>query len=411
MGSTVLAAAMDELVARLAEVDPGKFPYAEVLKEFRRVGKHFVSKELLGALDAVRRRLAGRPTTQDRLLGRFLDCALDKWDGRYDYSTYVGLTLLPLPDGGDPWRALVRRDRLHLLLVTDALRFEIAAADGRTDALPRLRPTGRMLTKRCRLGNRAVGRELGHFHVADVEVATDPIGVSRQLCEAVMASASRDELRYLELSMLPVYVVHDEYLFIRVLQAFEATFALMAVQLSAVVRALAAGDGRGAVDALKAAETALRGAAPLFALLATMQVPAFRTFRQFTEGASAIQSENYKILEAFCRKPDPQRLESAAYGSVPEIRRRVMDGISNIDETLLAARASGRLTKPAGDEVATAMADFEAAIKLWRRTHHRLAVRMLGDRPGTGYTEGTRYLEHAIDVPVFLATGESEGRR
>ncbi|WP_433234930.1 hypothetical protein [Actinomadura nitritigenes] len=402
---------MDELVTRLADVDPSEFPYTEVLKEFRRVGKHFVPKELLGALDGVRSRLAARPTALDPLLGRFLDCALDKWDGRYDYSTYIGLRLLPLPDNGDPCHALARRDRLHLLLVTDVLRFEIAAADGRTDALPRLRPTGRVLTKRCRLGYRAVGRELGRFPTADAEAAADPIGASRQLCEAVMASASLDELRYLELSMLPVHVVHDEYLFIRVLQAFEATFALMAVQLSAVVSALAAGDGPAAADALRVAETALRDAAPLFSLLATMQISAFQAFRQFTEGASAIQSENYKMLEAFCRRPDPQRLESAAYGSVPDVRQRVMGGVANVDETLLEARASRRLTEQAWDEVTTAMVGFEAAIRLWRRTHHRLAVRMLGNRPGTGYTEGTPYLEHAIDVPVFLATGESEGGR
>jgi tryptophan 2,3-dioxygenase len=40
----------------------------------------------------------------------------------------------------------------------------------------------------------------------------------------------------------------------------------------------------------------------------------------------------------------------------------------------------------------------------WRQTHYRLAVRMLGERPGTGYTEGTPYLKAVRSIPVFRAT-------
>jgi tryptophan 2,3-dioxygenase len=37
----------------------------------------------------------------------------------------------------------------------------------------------------------------------------------------------------------------------------------------------------------------------------------------------------------------------------------------------------------------------------WRRTHHNLAMRMLGMRRGTGYTAGVPYLAEARDIPVF----------
>ena len=37
------------------------------------------------------------------------------------------------------------------------------------------------------------------------------------------------------LTLLPVYTVHDEYLFLRVLQRFETTFALIAVHLRATL--------------------------------------------------------------------------------------------------------------------------------------------------------------------------------
>src|SRR5687768_3959859 len=60
--------------------DAEVFPVHAVIAEFRRVGKHFVDPQLLEALARVR---AGLPAGSDRLR-RFLDTALDKYDGRFD---------------------------------------------------------------------------------------------------------------------------------------------------------------------------------------------------------------------------------------------------------------------------------------------------------------------------------------
>ena len=140
--------------------------------------------------------------------------------------------------------------------------------------------------------------------------------------------------------MLPVSLIHDEYQFIRVLQSFEVTFALIAVQLQTAVRALSDGESALAQECILAAERALHEAAPLWSLVATMRLEAFQTFREFTEGASAIQSRNYKLVESLCRRPDAARLDSAAYLSVPEVRQRVLAGQLTLDEAFQAARAA-----------------------------------------------------------------------
>jgi tryptophan 2,3-dioxygenase len=49
------------------------------------------------------------------------------------------------------------------------------------------------------------------------------------------------------------------------------------------------------------------------------------------------------------------------------------------------------------------MARFADTLLRWRETHYRLAVRMLGERPGTGYTEGTPYLRSVRKIPVFAS--------
>jgi len=196
--------------------------------------------------------------------------------------------------------------------------------------------------------------------------------------------------------------LHDEYLFIRVLQLFETTFGLVASQLLGTVQALEGTDGAAAVSRLIVAEAALRESAPLFSWLATMDVEAFRTFRDFTHGASAIQSRNYKLLESLCRRPDLERLDSAAFTSTPEVRDWVLAGNPTIDDAYESACASGRFDQAGRrEEIEQAMISLAMTLRRWRQTHYRIAVRMLGERTGTGYTAGTPYLRNARDIDIF----------
>ncbi|WP_089156395.1 hypothetical protein [Micromonospora sp. NBS 11-29] len=393
--------------------DPRAFPYPAVLGEFHRVGKHFVGKELLELLDAARRRLPAATGMGDaeatRLLRDFLDVALDKWDGRYDYRSYLALPLLRLPGAADDpgpagGAATARRagDRLFVRLVADALAFERAALGQDTDLLPRQRPAPALVAKRCRLGVRAAAPALVRLGRCPAAGDAGPTDAAAALHAVAVDLDPAAELP-LRLSMLPVHVTHDEYLFIRVLQAYECLFAGVAGELGAAVATLA-GDRPGpAADRLAYARDLVDGASPLFSLLATMQPDSFRTFRQYTEGASAIQSRSYKRVESLCRAPSRGRLDSVAYRSVPEVRIRIRAGEPTVDEAYRSAVRDGRLDGPDRRLVARRMEEFAAALLRWRRTHHRLATRMLGARSGTGYTEGTPYLAAVRDLPVFTA--------
>src|SRR5215204_4059103 len=320
----------DAIATWLSSFHADEFPYDAVVAEFHRVGKHVVATELLEALAGVRAALPDvhGSDTSVRLLDRFLDAALDKWDGRYANPTYLALDLLPLPAvddlSQDVTTAERQYDRLFVQLIADASRFEIAAAEGATELLPQMRPDSRTTAKRCRLVLQVAGPAARRLGLSDGVDVVDPIAGASQLWANLAADLTLEERRTLQLTMLPVSLIHDEYQFIRVLQSFEATFALVAVQLQAAVRALASGEAHLALPRIQAAEMRLREAAPLFSLVATMQVAAFHTFREFTEGASAIQSRNYKLIESLCRQPDASRLDSAAYRSVPEVRERVL---------------------------------------------------------------------------------------
>jgi tryptophan 2,3-dioxygenase len=397
---------MQDLSIWLASRRVEEFPYEAVVREFLLAGKHHVAPSLLRSLDDVRATLPGMdgPLAELRTLDGFLDNALDKWDGRYDYRTYLCLSLLPMPrvhDAAvDPDRAGHAHDRLLVQLIADMMRFELDAADDRTELLPELRPDALTAAKRCRLGMRAAQPAVRRLMLGVAGTAAN-LRAARRLCLIAEHNRTPAERRTLLLTNLPVHVVHDEYMFIRVLQSFESTFALLAVWLADAVAAVAAGDGIRAVHRIEAADCALHEAAPLFSLLATMQVEAFRTFRAFTEGASAIQSRNYKIVESLCRRPDAPRLDSAAFGSVPEIKARVLASEIDLDQAVAVARAAGRISESQQAALDRALRRFATTLVQWRQTHYRLAVRMLGERPGTGYTEGTPYLNKVRKIPVF----------
>ncbi len=402
---------MTELQAWLDEPEPATFPYDAVVGAYRRVGKHFVADDVLAALAAARETLpdlSGRDAAAT-LLRRFLQVALDKWDGRYDYPTYTGLCLLPMPSVDDAPQdaatALARRDRLVVHLLADLVAFELATLDGSARELPEMRPDARVVLKRCRHALRVALPALERLGLAEHAAAPEPEAAARGLVAALAEHATPADRRVVQLSMLPVYVSHDEHLFIRVLQLFETTFAMLALQLVEAVHALSGADAGGAAARVEVAESTLRESAPLFSLLGTMRVESFQTFREFTDGASAIQSRNYKIIESLCRRPDPERLNSPAFRSTPEVRQRVLAGHPTLDDVLLSARAAGSLDPERCERLEAAMVAFEATLRRWRQTHYRLAVRMLGECRGTGRTEGPPYLGAVRDIDVFRSVG------
>ncbi|MEV0269853.1 hypothetical protein AB0H43_13830 [Hamadaea sp. NPDC050747] len=371
-----------------------------------RVGKHFLPAGLLNRLDAQRHDLRAQPTLagDERLRARWLDTVLDKFDGRYDYNTYLALDLLDLPDPTgepvDPRAAATRRDLLVCFLLADVLAFE-----GRLDTchddrrLPLLRPSSELRAKRTHLALRAGASAAERLFGNGLDLGAHPGRATTALVHAVTERLSTGQRRWWPLTMLPVYRVHDEWMFIRVLQAFEATFAQLAVWLAHAVTLIDTGRLGRADTAITAATTLLGETRPLFSLMATLQRDAFHAFRAYTDGASAIQSASFKLVEILAGgPPQPARLASSAYDHMRHIRDLATGGVWR---TLPQAIAGVRTTEEAR-LLHSSLAEFVAAIHRWRTTHLALARRMLGAAvPGTGATDGVAYLDATRHLPTL----------
>ncbi|MEU3455253.1 hypothetical protein ABZ671_16905 [Micromonospora sp. NPDC006766] len=379
------------------------FPYREVVSAFQASGKHLVAPPLLEALGRARAAatVAAGSYASNQLLRTWLNVALDKADGRYNYRTYLAMSLLSMPDVddgvlvADAAAALRCRDRLVVALIADAMRFEQCAERDERQPLREMRPDPVVTRKRLRLGLRVLRLALLRLGMCGAE---DIDGLSpERLWEVVEDSLDEDERRAVALSMLPVSRVHDEYLFLRVLQACEATVALVAVDLCAVIHLLGNGQPLHGGSRLDAAASILRESSPLLDLLATLQDEAVWSFSRWTEGVTGVQGYSYKLVESLCHRPELTRLTSITNHAASEARMVASEDAVPQVRAPVTAGVPGSVD----GQLAIGMAAFAAALAAWGDTHHSLAVRMVGNRAVTRSADSAGYPKDVKDVPVF----------
>lgn len=294
-------------------------------REVLRHGRHHLGPGLLTALDAIRRGHGGR----DPFLDAYLDAVLARRRDRFRTQSYLALPLLELvrADLG------VDHERLSALLIADVIRHELRPDHaGRVDHRTR--------DARVRLAAR---------FVADVDPALD----ARWLPGPWFA-----------LTVLPVSAGHDEYFFVRSLQAHEAVFMTLAELLREATEALRAGEVVAATACLTRATAVLGRTALLFPLVATLRRSAFRSFRRHIEGTSGMRSEAYERFALACGGP-----VADAYGA----------GSADVDTF---TRAWNDVGDPEALGLLHAVGRLEVAHQRWRTTRDALTTAMLGDGPG-----------------------------
>ncbi|CAL9338617.1 tryptophan 2,3-dioxygenase family protein [Streptomyces sp. enrichment culture] len=355
-----------------------------ITKEVRRTGKHFLPQPFLHELCEIRRRHAtdGRPFLQ-----AFLDCLLDKHEGRYWNRTYLSLPLLELLLK-EPAHSL-GPNRLATLLIADVVRHETqtSAVDQVSDADP---PEPAVVRKRLRHALRFVDPGL--------------LAPSRRtdVSDLLPRPPATQAGGWFDVTVQPVYVLHDEYFFIRVLQAHEMLFTAITEDIRKTIAALREKGPVEAAGHMDRATSLFDRAAALFRIVATMRPAHFLTFRQFTQGASALQSEQYKRFEILCGVPPAPRLRSAAFTSVPAVRAEAeAPGHDTVVRAWLDLRQAGRFAEAEWHVLDAALNRLEATHHRWKSTHRSLAARMLGSARGSGHTDGVPYLTQCLDNRLF----------
>ncbi|MFE9929356.1 tryptophan 2,3-dioxygenase family protein [Streptomyces sp. NPDC005533] len=380
-----------------------------ITEEVRRAGKHFLPQPFLLQLSEIRRRHA---TGRRPFLRAFLDCLLDKHEERYGNRTYLSLPLLELIS--DEPRHGPGPNRLATWLIADVVRFETRSASAPQEParIPTRDPAHAAPGRdRDRPGAVTLSRRLRHAlrFVAHDHDGLDVEDVSPRAAELLPRPAATAAGRWFEVTVQPVYVLHDEYFFMRALQAHEMVFTAIAQDVGAAVAALRDGSLEAAAQSVDRAAASFERASALFRLVATMRPEQFDGFREFTQGASAIQSEQYKRFEILCGLPHAERLGSKAFTSVPAVRAEAQDADHDtVTRAYLDLRRRARFSWTDWNLFHTALGGLEERHQRWKSTHRSLATRMLGSARGSGDTEGVPYLTQCLDNRLF---GRLNGRR
>ncbi|MFJ4776737.1 tryptophan 2,3-dioxygenase family protein [Streptomyces sp. NPDC088762] len=370
----------------------------------RHTGRHLLPEHMLVQLSAIRRlHAAGRP-----FLDAFLDCILDKHEGRFRNRTYLALPVLELLVEGD---SALSADRMSTLLMSDVVHFEIQAADDPSEGPCRAgRPDPATLGTRLRHALRFVAKGLGRAETCDLPSRMTHMPRSRlaDLAGHLPRPPATDAWRWFDATVQPVSTVHDEYFFIRVLQTHEMLFTAIAEDMTAAIAALRAGHPEEGVKRIDHAVGMFERAAVLFRIVATIRPEQFSSLRQYTQGASAIQSEQYKRFEILCGIPTLRRLHSPAFTSVPAIRAAAEDaGHDTVTKAYLDLRDGGGPGREELNRLDAALSRLESVHQRWKSAHRGLAVRILGEERGTGHTDGVPYLTECLGNRLFRNLGTS----
>ncbi|MFI8204762.1 hypothetical protein [Streptomyces sp. NPDC085937] len=381
------------------------FPYLEVVAHFQAVGRSQADPALV-------RRLSSVPADrQDAFLAAWLPMTCDQETG--GYVTYAGLHPHLLAAGADQGedadttahgsgrdRLRSRLDELTVAVLGDLLRTEAATAglDSPAPAVrTRLRATARLLVLS---GDLAPRHRLDPSVTTDVAAALtrtqDPLDslaeASERAAKTVLELVSPSVAQTVFRSLLPVTRLHDEIMFIRSIQVFEALYEQIGLAVAESRDALLEEHLDKAVDVLAAVTDRMTVLPALFRLLGTMPVKAFAVIRGYTSGRSAVQSRSYRRIEAACAPLPPSGVVDAPWTG----------------PTLQEAWSDVR-TRPGADLLTEQLRRLDTLWRGMKRSHWGITLRIIGEVPGTGGTAGASYLKTTSETPLFPAlTGKGE---
>jgi hypothetical protein len=375
--------------------EPGApFPYREVTRAITMHGTGGFPEPLRGTLveawTQTRKHDDVSGTDPHWLVAAWLDCVTSTAREAATYNSYtmsaLFMTWCRLGDIG------TRSERLATALTAHLVWHELRrAASSAEPGARRLRTAAAVHVAQLLGPTTSSG---GGRHA---DAASDEALAARRRCEELLASPGHPAPIPAEVLLdgsLPLVTTQpDEPLFLRSVQimellAFRAAAYADAAQLHAACFPPSI-QSPTLNTRLRLITDILGQATRLFRLVAMIDRHQFAVIRNATSGTGALQSVSFARFERRCRgglglRPETDEAVARAVAPVPR---------SSLSGTLRHVLADLGGTAP---DIAHALHrdldNVNTAWRRWKRTHYGIARRIIGDVPGTGGTDGVRYL-------------------
>jgi tryptophan 2,3-dioxygenase len=233
---------------------------------------------------------------------------------------------------------------------------------------------------------------------------------------------------------------HDELLFIVIHQVYELWFKEILHEVDQARRLLESGESHRAQHTLKRILTILKVLVAQLDILETMTPLEFLSFRERLDAASGFQSDQFRQLEfalglkseaAIRRFPEGSRGRGALEQrlSEPTLWDGFLSYLAREGYPVSAELLARDVTAPIAPspvvqqilvdvyrrdaknaELCERLIDLDEGLQEWRYRHVKMVERTIGAQPGTGGSEGARYLMTTLDRPIFPDLWEIRSR-
>jgi tryptophan 2,3-dioxygenase len=221
---------------------------------------------------------------------------------------------------------------------------------------------------------------------------------------------------------------HDETLFIIIHQVYELWFKQVLHEVDTAIMRLGRGDIAEATRLLRRVVEIERVLTAQLKVLETMRPQDFIGFRYHLNPASGFQSVQFRELE-FVLGIKNERLMSAVMGSEAEMSRlRSRFAAPSIGDALDDVLRQRGLLHAGGDRLEAfieiyrsseshpdlnalceVLIEIDENLAQWRALHVLMVARMIGEKRGTGGSEGVPYLKSTLEKRAFPDLWKARG--
>lgn len=222
---------------------------------------------------------------------------------------------------------------------------------------------------------------------------------------------------------------HDEMLFIIIHQSYELWFKQLIHEFAAAAKSLEAGDTHRSLAILGRIRTILKVCVTQVDILETMTPLQFNAFRGYLSSSSGFQSAQFRKVEALLGRRDSKMASHLPLNIQSEIteicsRNSIWDStlhylakrghqipveVLNRDKSIqyqshpevLDVLLKVHRTDPESAMICERLVDIDEGLQEWRYRHVKMVERTIGQKSGTGGSDGVKYLASTLFNPVF----------